>query len=139
MPMPSTSLISACLDASKTKDLCRLHACSSVMPQKTFLPVRVMSMAAILSLSGLAVSVARAQEPATKAFQQRNVPLSWIFNEWRRNGNTANTYLCVCDQDRCNTQPNWPFRSFGTGEAIPVLGEWNLNQARRNGFLCARR
>ena len=31
------------------------------------------------------------------------------------------------------------FRSFGTGEAIPVLGESNLNQARREGFLCARR
>ena len=99
----------------------------------------VMRLVTVASLAGLLAPVAQAQEPATKAFERRNVPLSWIFNEWRRNGNDANTYLCVCDQDRCDTRPGWPFRSFGTGEAIPVLGEWNLNQARREGFLCARR
>ena len=103
------------------------------------LPARVMSLATVLSLPWLSLPAVQAQEPATKAFQQRNVPLSWIFNEWRRNGNNANTYICVCDQDRCDTRPGWPFRSFATGEAIPVLGEWNLNQARREGFLCARR
>ena len=108
------------------------------MPHRMMLSAHLISLATVLSLAGLAVPSARAQEPATKAFQQRNVPLSWIFNEWRRNGNDANTYLCVCDQDRCDTQPSWPFRSFGTGEAIPVLGESNLNTARRNGFLCAR-
>ena len=101
-------------------------------------PVPVMRLAMVACSSKIVLRVAQAQEP-TKAFERRNVPLSWIFNECRRNGNDANTYLCVCDQDRCDTRPGWPFRSFGTGEAIPVLGEWNLNQARREGFLCARR
>ena len=78
----------------------------------------------------------KAQEPATKAFEQRNVPLSWIFNEWRRNGNNANIYLCACDQQICDTRPGWPFRSFRTGESIPALGESNLNSARREGFIC---
>ena len=91
-----------------------------------------------LSLSGLALIPLplKAQEPPTKAFEQGNVPLSRIFDEWRRNGNNANIYLCACNQQICDTRPGWPFRSFRTGESIPVLGESNLYSARREGFIC---
>ena len=91
-----------------------------------------------LALSGLAIIPLplKAQEPPTKAFEQGNVPLSEIFDEWRRNGNNANIYLCACNQQICDTRPGWPFRSFRTGESIPVLGESNLYSARREGFIC---
>ena len=91
-----------------------------------------------LVLSGISVIPLplKAQEPPTKAFEQGNVPLSRIFDEWRRNGNNANIYLCACDQQICDTRPGWPFRSFRTGESIPVLGESNLSSARQEGFVC---
>ena len=91
-----------------------------------------------MSLSGLALIPLplKAQEPPTKAFEQGNIPLSRIFDEWRRNGNNANIYLCACNQQICDTRPGWPFRSFRTGESIPVLGESNLYSARREGFIC---
>lgn len=101
--------------------------------------VRLMPLARLLLLPWLIVPTSQAQEPATKAFEQRNIPLSLIFSEWRQNGNNANTYICACDRASCDTRPGWPFRSFRTGESIPVLGEANLNDARRNGFICGRR
>lgn len=100
---------------------------------------RMMSLAPLLILQWMLAPSTEAQEPPTKAFQQRDVPLSWIFNEWRQNGNNANIYLCACDREICDTRPGWPFRSFRTGQAIPVLGEANLGDARRVGFICGRR
>ena len=98
--------------------------------------------ATVLPLLFLATAIStsvRAQEPPTKVFEYRDIPLSWIFEEWRRKGNNANTYICACDRDICDTRPGWPFRVFRTGQSIPVLGEYNLAGARRNGFVCGRR
>lgn len=80
-----------------------------------------------------------ANEKPTQLFQQESIPLSSIFAEWKSKGLNANTYLCVCDQTLCDTKPSWPFRRFKTGEAIPVLGEFNRDAANRQGFICARK
>ena len=100
--------------------------------------VRLMSLAPLLVLPWIMVTSSEAQEPPTKAFEQRDLPLSLIFAEWRQKGLNANTYICACDRVSCDTRPGWPFRSFQTGQSIPVLGESNLNDARRNGFICGR-
>ena len=98
--------------------------------------------ATVLPLLFLATAIStsvRAQEPPTKVFEYRDIPLSWIFEEWRRRGNNANTYLCACDRDICDTRPGWPFRTFRTGQALPVLGEYNMNVAQQEGFICGLR
>ena len=100
--------------------------------------VRLMSLAPLLVLPWIMVTSSEAQEPPTKAFEQRDLPLSLIFGEWRQKGLNANTYICACDRESCDTRPGWPFRSFQTGQSIPVLGESNLNDASRNGFICGR-
>ena len=99
-------------------------------------------LAAVLPLLFLATAIStsvRAQEPPTKVFEYRDIPLSWIFEEWRRKGNNANTYICACDRDVCDTRPGWPFRTFRTGQALPVLGEYNMNVAQQKGFICGLR
>ena len=96
-------------------------------------------LASLLAIQWILAPTAQAQEPPTKQFEQRDVPLSLIFSEWRQNGNNANTYICTCDREICDTRPGWPFRSFRTGQSIPALGEANLNDARRDGFICGRR
>ena len=99
-------------------------------------------LATVLPLLFLATAIStsvRAQEPPTKAFEYRDIPLSWIFEEWRRKGNNANTYICACDRDICDTRPGWPFRPFRTGQALPVLGEYNMNVAQQKGFICGLR
>jgi len=98
--------------------------------------------ATVLPLLFLATAIStsvRAQEPPTKVFEYRDIPLSWIFEEWRRKGNNANTYICACDRDICDTRPGWPFRTFRTGQALPVLGEYNMNVAQQKGFICGLR
>ena len=101
--------------------------------------IRFARLLPLFLLASAASSSLKAQEPPTKAFEVRDVPLTMIFDEWRRKGNNANTYICACDQDICDTRPGWPFRVFRTGQSIPVLGEYNLAGARRNGFVCGRR
>ena len=99
-------------------------------------------LATVLPLLFLATAIStsvRAQEPPTKAFEYRDIPLSWIFEEWRHKGNNANTYICACDRDICDTRPGWPFRTFLTGQALPVLGEYNMNVAQQKGFICGLR
>ena len=107
------------------------HARTVIFPM-----LRSLSIGLIFSGMALIPLPLKAQEPPTKAFEQGNIPLSKIVDEWRRNGNNADIYICACDQEICDTRPGWPFRSFRTGESIPALGEANLNSARREGFLC---
>ena len=102
---------------------------------------RMQNLTGLLALSIAAWShtpTALANQKPTQLFQQQSIPLSSILNEWKAKGLNANTYLCVCDQTLCDTRPSWPFRPFKTGEAIPVLGEFNRDQAKRQGFICAR-
>ena len=102
---------------------------------------RMQNMTRLLALSIAAWSytpTALANQKPTQLFEQQSIPLSTILNEWKAKGLNANTYLCVCDQTLCDTRPSWPFRPFKTGEAIPVLGEFNRDQAKRQGFICAR-
>ena len=110
------------------------------MPDQHIKQVKLLS--GVISLSAtvlvLTPSVYANQKPSL-LFQQQSIPLSTIFEEWKAKGLNANTYLCVCDRDICDTRPGWPFRRFNTGEAIPVLGEFNRNEANRQGFICARR
>jgi hypothetical protein len=91
-----------------------------------------------LALSGLAmISLPlKAQEPPSKVFILRNIPLSRIFDEWRKNGNTANLYVCACNKEICDAREGWPYRKFRTGESMPALGEDNLNSAQWQGFIC---
>ena len=101
--------------------------------------LRLIPLASLLAIQWVLVPTTQAQEPPTKTFEKRDVPLSLIFSEWRENGNNANTYICTCDRESCDTRPGWPFRSFRTGQSIPALGEANLNDARRDGFICGKR
>ena len=101
--------------------------------------LRLTLLVPLMALPWILMPTTQAQEPPSKAFVQRNVPLSLIFSEWRQKGNNANTYICACDREICDTRPGWPFRSFQTGESIPALGETNMNDARRIGFICGRR
>ena len=84
-------------------------------------------------------SVAWGQPAATKVFVDRNLPLSEIFLEWRGKGLEGEMFICSCDRPRCDTNPYWPFRVFRVGQSIPVLGEFNRNIARSNGFICGLR
>ena len=118
---------------------CQLARQPNPNAQTMIRPVHLMSLAPLLVLPWIMVPSSEAQEPPTKAFEQRDLPLSLIFGEWRQKGLNANTYICACDRESCDTRPGWPFRSFQTGQSIPVLGESNLNDARRNGFICGRR
>ena len=110
-----------------------------LFPEAMPLSLRLTPLAPLLALPWILMPTTQAQEPPSKAFVQRNVPLSLIFSEWRQKGNDANTYICACDREICDTRPGWPFRSFQTGESIPALGETNMNDARRIGFICGRR
>lgn len=105
-------------------------------------PIKRMKMlSGLLALSNAALvqmPTAHANEKPSQLFQQESIPLSTIFEEWKAKGLNANTYLCVCDQTICDTRPSWPFRSFKTGEAIPVLGAFNRDKAIRQGFICAK-
>ena len=79
------------------------------------------------------------QTPATKVFVDRDLPLSEIFLEWRGKGLEGDMFICSCDRPRCDTNPYWPFRVFRVGQSIPVLGDFNRNIARSNGFICGIR
>ena len=93
---------------------------------------------ALASAALVQMPTALANEKPSQLFQQRSIPLSSIFEEWKAKGLNGNTYLCVCDQVICDTRPSWPFRSFNTGEAVPALGEFNRDKAVRQGFICAK-
>ena len=84
-------------------------------------------------------SVAWGQPAATKVFVDGDLPLSEIFLEWRGKGLEGEMFICSCDRPRCDTNPYWPFRVFRVGQSIPVLGEFNRNIARSNGFICGLR
>ena len=92
-----------------------------------------------LSLVVIASAGASAQTPPSKVFIQQNIPLSEIFFEWQRKGLKGDMFICSCDRTVCDTNPYWPFRSFRPGQSIPVLGEFNRDIARSNGFICGLR
>jgi len=74
------------------------------------------------------------QQPATKRFIQRNIPLDDIFLEWDQKGLKGPRYICTCSQESCNSEQSWPYRSFQQGERIPVLGAFNKTLRNATGF-----
>jgi len=100
---------------------------------------RFCGSALVVGLMVIASAGARAQTPPTKVFIQQDIPLSEIFLEWQRKGLKGDMFICSCDRTVCDTNPYWPFRSFRPGQSIPVLGEFNRNIARSNGFICGLR
>ena len=74
------------------------------------------------------------QEPATKRFIQKNIPLDEIFREWDQKGLRGPRYICNCTKTRCNSDQSWPFRYFQKGESVPVLGATNKGYAIDRGF-----
>jgi|TARA_E500000178_G_C16906879_1_gene700705 hypothetical protein len=93
----------------------------------------------LAGLTLLSSSIAWGQMPPTKVFAERDIPLSEIFSEWEGKGLNGDMFICSCDRMSCDTNPYWPFRVFRAGQSIPVLGDFNRNIARSNGFICAIR
>ena len=92
-----------------------------------------------LAFALLTAGSAYGQQPATKRFEQQNIPISEIFAEWDQKGLSAEKYICSCQKLICDTRPYWPFRTFTEGQPIPVLGDFNRSVATSNGFYCFRR
>ena len=74
------------------------------------------------------------QQPATKRFIQKNIPLDEILLEWDQKGLKGPRYICSCTQTRCDSEHSWPFRSFKQAESIPVLGASNKALQNETGF-----
>ena len=74
------------------------------------------------------------QQPATKRFIQKNIPLDEIFLEWDQKGLKGPRYICTCTKESCNSKQSWPYRSFEKGESVPTLGATNKDFAINRGF-----
>ena len=78
-------------------------------------------------------------QEAKLGLSQEKTNISEIFSEWEAKGLNGDMFICSCDRMSCDTNPYWPFRVFRVGQSIPVLGDFNRNIARSNGFICAIR
>ena len=74
------------------------------------------------------------QQPATKRFIQKNIPLDEIFLEWDQKNLKGPRYICTCTKESCNSKQSWPYRFFQKGESVPVLGTFNKVQSNDTGF-----
>ncbi len=79
-----------------------------------------------------------AGDAPSKQFIKRDVPISWILDEWYRKNPNIPLYACVCTKVYCDNSQSWPFRSFTIGGVVPALGSYNKNQTERIGFVCGQ-
>ncbi|MCL2932092.1 MAG: hypothetical protein MGG11_07365 [Trichodesmium sp. MAG_R03] len=94
-----------------------------------YIPLNLLSIALFILGSTIPVT---AQEAPTKQFQQQDIPLVWIYDEWyQKYGTTIPMFACVCVRQSCNTRPSWPFRSFNRLiQFLPLVSTTAISPSR---------
>ncbi len=90
-----------------------------------------------VSILGFSSPIFAADAPS-KQFIERDIPITWILDEWYRKNPNIPSYACVCTKVYCDNSQSWPFRSFTIGGVLPALGSYNKNSVERVGFVCGQ-
>lgn len=90
----------------------------------------------VMTIAGQGAIAAEPQPPSRLYQDDPNVPIAAVLNEWHQKHPEIPLFVCVCVEHECDSRDRWPFRHFQFSQVLPALGDFNRENAERQGFGC---